>query len=282
MDVAEMQAADHEDRWYVTNGVVAVGPVAFEMLRRGIAAGRIPQSSFIRHESWKVWRRLEDIRELSKDTLHATVERLGALSSGAERRASNPYNEAPRPNERDSLPPPPSGERGESAEPAPTSAVRPVVVDPVGVLATAADLGEALLLALSTAVSATSAEAGLLMRARPELHATVISYTHGPGTEALLGERLVADDPSLLAAQAGRTVLGEPQPGPAARWIIRRFRRVGVDARSVVMVPILLRGELVGSVEIAVRRALTARDAGRVEDIVEALVARMVERGWSR
>jgi len=52
------------DRWFVTNGVVAVGPVSFELLLRGVALGRIPRGSVVRHESWQVWRRLEDIGAL--------------------------------------------------------------------------------------------------------------------------------------------------------------------------------------------------------------------------
>ena len=37
------------DRWFVTNGVVAVGPVTFELVLRGVATGRISTSSFVRH-----------------------------------------------------------------------------------------------------------------------------------------------------------------------------------------------------------------------------------------
>ena len=62
--VAGEAISDH-DRWYVTNGVTAVGPVAYELLTRGVASGRIPSWSFVRHQSWKVWRRLDDIEQLS-------------------------------------------------------------------------------------------------------------------------------------------------------------------------------------------------------------------------
>ncbi len=47
------------------------------------------------------------------------------------------------------------------------------------------------------------------------------------------------------------------------------------------MVPIGLRGELWGMIEVAKKRAFTARDVARLEDIAEALVARSVERGWT-
>lgn len=49
------------DRWYVTNGSTAVGPVALELVERGVEAGRIPVESYIRHEMWKIWRPLTEL-----------------------------------------------------------------------------------------------------------------------------------------------------------------------------------------------------------------------------
>lgn len=49
------------DRWYVTNGATAVGPVALELVERGIEAGKIPVDSYIRHEGWKIWRPLSEL-----------------------------------------------------------------------------------------------------------------------------------------------------------------------------------------------------------------------------
>src|SRR4051794_30605682 len=49
------------DRWYVTNGTHAVGPVNLDLLARGIEAGKIPLGSFVRHEGWKVWRPLVEV-----------------------------------------------------------------------------------------------------------------------------------------------------------------------------------------------------------------------------
>lgn len=51
------------DRWFVTDGLNAVGPVRRDLLIRGIEAGRVPLDSFVRHESWKVWRALADFAE---------------------------------------------------------------------------------------------------------------------------------------------------------------------------------------------------------------------------
>lgn len=57
-DSLERAAAD---RWYVSNGVTAVGPVNTDLLARGIEAGKVPLESFVRHEAWKVWRPLTEI-----------------------------------------------------------------------------------------------------------------------------------------------------------------------------------------------------------------------------
>jgi hypothetical protein len=51
------------DKWYVTDGMNAVGPVELTLLVRGVEAGRVPLDSFVRHEGWKVWRPLADFAE---------------------------------------------------------------------------------------------------------------------------------------------------------------------------------------------------------------------------
>lgn len=277
MLAAQMDApnpAASVDQWYVTNGIVAVGPVTFDLLTRGLAHGRIPTNSFVRHESWKVWRRLEDIEGLSTVTRMRTVEELSVISLSAEGRASSPY----------SVPPPPPAEiepvRAADDE-APRSTMRPVAVDPVGVLASARDLDDAFLLTLSTAVAASCAHVGLLHRVRPDFGATVVACVQGPGAELLLGERLAADDAALNAADVGHTVIGEPRLGDAGRYIAGRIGRCIPNPRGVAMVPLILHGALVAMVELGRRfRPFRAREIARVEDVVEALAERIVVMGW--
>jgi hypothetical protein len=62
-------AAGIEDRWYVSTGEGAVGPVRLELLARGIEAGMVPLDSYVRNEAWTVWRPLSDIMLVS-GTLH--------------------------------------------------------------------------------------------------------------------------------------------------------------------------------------------------------------------
>jgi len=264
------------DSWFVTNGVVAVGPVTFELVLRGVAHGRISMASFVRHESWQVWRKLDELESLSPVRRNQTIEDLAHASAGVEERARSVFSEPP---------PPPTGEelssRPFNPEPAPRKSFRPVSVDPVGVLSHAGELQEALLLTVSTAVAAASADVGLVHRVRGDLKAAVTVGGHGPGTELLLGERLSREDPTLCAARAGRTVLSEPIPGDVSRYIIGRIERCLPEPASVAMVPLLLYGELVALFEIGRKvRPLRAHEVARVEDVVEALAERTVVMGW--
>ncbi len=262
-----------EDSWFVTNGVQAVGPVSFELLTRGLVAGRIPTGSFVRHTTWKVWRRMEELEGLSAAKRDEAVAHLAEVSASAEAKASSPHNAAP---------PPPSAEELETpANDSKPPSLRPAAVDPVGVLASAEDLDQAMLLALSTAVTASSAHVGLIHFVRADLGATVTSFAHGPNAEQLLGERLAENDASLLAAQAGHTLLGELRLGEAGRYIAGRMARVVSGPRGVAMVPLTLHGGLVAMIELGrTSRPFRAREIARVEDVVDALAERLVVEGW--
>lgn len=262
------------DRWFVTNGVVAIGPVSFGRLLRGVAHGQIPEGSFVRHESWQVWRRLEDIGALSADGRQQTIEGLAHLSSSLELRASSPFSDPP---------PPPSSRDLRStdrrSEPLPRNSWRPV--DPVGVLEHAEGFGQAQLLTLSTAVTAASADVGIVHSSRTHLGGMVTVGGHGPGTEQLLGERMSDDDPTLTAAVGGHTVVGEPEFGENSRYLLGRLDRCLSGVRGVAMVPLLVYGELVAIFELGRRaRPFRAREVARAEDVIEALAERCVVMGW--
>lgn len=261
------------DRWFVTNGVTAVGPVSYELLRRGVESGRIPAGSFVRHDSWKVWRRLEELEQLSAAKREEAVVHLAAVSAAAEERASNPYN-AP--------PPPPTEEELSAHEPAKLPSMRPAAIDPAGVLESATDLEQAMLLALSTAVTAAGAHIGVVHMTRVDLGATVTSFAHGPDAEVLLGERLAPNDPALLAAQAGHTVMGEPRLGEAGRYIAGRMTRCLPGPRGVAMIPVMVDGHMTAMIEIGrASRPFRATEIARVEEVAEALSKHIVALGWN-
>ena len=252
-------------------------PVQFDRLASGVAGGRIPATSFVRHQSWKVWRELSEIDGLSAVDRLETVRRLAGISTEAEERAADPTSYPPPP-----LDATPTGfDTRESSPPPPLSAVRPASVDPLGVLTAARDLEDALLLTLSTAIAAAKADAGVVHRERPELGAVVATYAQGPNAETLLGARLLADDPSLVAARAGRTILGEPQLGDAGRYIAGRFAACLGSVLGVAMVPVIVFGELVAMIEVGrASSPFRAREIARLEDVIEALTGRIVVHGW--
>ena len=266
------------DRWFVTNGVVALGPVSFELVLRGVAYGRIPAGSFVRHESWQVWRRLEDLENQSAANRRQLIADLGQHSAGVEKRArSATFSQAP---------PPPTGaelsSRTENIDRAARPSFRPAAVDPAGVLANASELSEALLLTLVTTVTAAAADFGLVHLIRADIGAVITVGGHGSSTEHLLGERLAADDPTLTAARGGHSVLTEPQCGEVGRHLLGRMTRCSSEIKSVAMVPLLVYGELVALFEVGRKsRPFKAREIGRVEDVVEALAERSVVMGWA-
>ena len=261
------------DRWFVTDGVNAVGPVSYELLRRGVASGRIPAGSFVRHDSWRVWRRLEELEQLSAAKREEAIQHLAAVSAAAEERASNPCNEPP---------PPPTQEELSAHEPTKLPSMRPAAIDPAGVLDSATDLEQAMLLALSTAVTAAGAHVGVVHMSRVDLGATVTSFAHGPDAELLLGERLASNDPALLAAQAGHTVMGEPRLGEAGRYIAGRMTRCLPGPRGVAMVPVMVDGHMSAMIEVGrASRPFRAAEIARVEEVAEALAKHIVALGWN-
>ncbi|HKO52359.1 MAG TPA: hypothetical protein VJV79_31845 [Polyangiaceae bacterium] len=265
------------DRWFVTNGIVALGPVSYELVLRGIAYGRIPAGSFVRHESWQVWRRLEDIETQSAGSRRQIIAELAEHSAGPEKQTRSDGRLPP---------PPPSGaelsSRTENIDRAARQSFRPAAVDPVGVLANASELSEALLLTVVTAVTAAAADIGLVHRVRADMGTAITVGGHGLSTEHLLGERLNTDDPTLTAARGGHSVLTEPQCGEVGRHLLGRMTRCSSEVKSVAMVPLLVYGELVALFEVGRKsRPFRAREIGRVEDVVEALAERSVVMGWA-
>jgi len=263
------------DRWFVTNGIVALGPVSFELVLRGVAYGRIPAGSFVRHESWQVWRRLEDLESQSAGNRRQIVAELGQHSAAIEKPAPTDASQPP------SSTPAELRSRTDNVARAPRPSFRPAAVDPVGVLASASELSEALLLTVVTAATGAAADFGLVHRAREGASAATTVGGHGPSTEHLLGERLAANDPTLIAARGGHTVLTEPQCGEVGRHLLGRMTRCSSEVKSVAMVPLLVYGELIALFEVGRKsRPFRAREIGRVEDVVEALAERCVVMGW--
>ncbi len=276
--VVETNAAQERaltDRWVATDGMVALGPVPLASLLREVAQNRLLPNALVRHESWHVWRRLDEVAHSSGEARRRTMQTCTDMSSSLHERARSPNSVPPPPpssaeltkSATDSVPPPPSARRA---------------VDPIGVLTRARTLEDALLLTLSTAVAAAHAEVGLYHRPHTDLDALVVAGAHGAGAEQLLGERLVATDPTFIAARNGITVVAEPQPGEVGRHVLGRMSRCITAPRGAAMVPLWHSGQLLAVFEIGrVARPFTAREVARVEDIVQALAEQIVVKGWA-
>ncbi len=232
------------DRWYVSDGATAVGPVGIELIARGLEAGKVPLESYVRHEAWTVWRPLSELTTVSIDSAAPTP----------------PYH--PRPAE--TIP----GGGDDITQPG-----RPIFPDevlPQDVLAGAADLDDALLLLFNASVLRTGADAGLVHVVRPD--GAVVLYAHGPFGRDLLGERTSLVDPVLAAAAEGNTLVAEPAPGPAGQALQARLLHLGVACEAAWMVPVLSAGRLIAAIELG-RKAprLRASELAMVEALVDAL-----------
>jgi hypothetical protein len=261
------------DAWFVTDGVFAAGPMGFDRLAVDVARGRISCASYVRHATWSIWQRYDQLSALSADARSRTVQRFALISRSAEARATDPA----------SVPPPPleGGPPTRQSTPAPISTGRPAAVNPVGVLARAEDMDAAIHLALSTAVAAARADAGLVHRYRRDLGRFVTSHAMGDRGEEQLGNRLAETDPSVLTALHGKTLLVESPPGAAGRHVAGRFAPILGDVAGAAMVPLAVFGKIHCMVEVGRRSdAFYAREVARVEDVVEALAARAVVAGW--
>ncbi len=274
MKAAEM--LEVEDQWLLTDGVAALGPISFESVRRAVAQGKVSTDACVRHTSWNVWRAARDISELSATHRQEAVQNLAAICAGVEARATSGSGTPPPPPDAsalDALPP-------ESERPV-RSSLRPLCIDPVGLLAATQDLEDAMLLTLSTAAATARADVGLLHRARPDLGTLVTSGGHGPGVEHLLGEALRDGDASVGAAERGLTVIAEPQPGEVGRYLLGRLGRCLVRPRGAVMVPLVVSAQLLATFEFGRSdRPFLVREVARIEDVVEALAERALVMGW--
>jgi hypothetical protein len=121
---------------------------------------------------------------------------------------------------------------------------------PEDLVSKARDAGEALLLAMHAAVTATRATAALVHRQREPFVGLVTSCAHGPSTEEQLGNVVPRFDPVLGAARMGRGVVGQPTGGPLHRCIARRFEGAAEELRGVAMVPVFDGTRLLAMMEV--------------------------------
>lgn len=247
------------DEWYVTDGATAIGPVALELLARGITAGRVPTDAFVRHASWTTWRRLSDLEE--RDPTFDPTQTLRVLR--------NVKQEPPR----ETLP-------SIDVEPDEDDLVVVLEDGSQGPFDGASNLQEAMLALLATVVKECQADAALVYGARGDGASVVCS--HGARMFEMLGDKMQAGDPVLFAAKHGSTLLAEPVSGIAGRATKARLSRLGTRVEAAFMVPVLVDGRLLALVEVGRVKPFRASDAAGVEALVGVLVETIRRSSWAR
>jgi hypothetical protein len=258
LDVARTRT----DRWYVTNGATAVGPVNLDLLARGVEAGKVPISSFVRHEAWKVWRPLCEIAEITTED-GAPAYDLGRASYEPGRMSVELISSELEDVATDDV-------FAAAWTAVPREAARSCSSN---ASSEATDRSDALLLLLAAAVSRGHAEVVMIHQVEDDGAVAVCAY--GPQLFEALGLRTRLLDPALLAAAAGTIVISEPSPGPAGQAIIERLSRLGGAIESAVMLPIRPHGRLFGTIELGRRSAFRASDIAGFETLVDALVLKL-------
>ncbi len=230
------------DRWYVSTGTMAVGPVELELLARGVEAGRVPLEAFIRHEAWRVWKPLSEIATVLDDD-------------------GTPLLASPM-----SIPPASLDELTYSMRPASSYPAMPGV----------SELHASLMTLLTAAVARTGADAAIVHEMADEGAFAVCA--HGASSERVLDQRMSLVDPALLAAAAGITVIAEPSPGPAgqaAKGRLAQLAPAGEGLEGVVVMPIRPKGKLIALIEVGRRASFRAAEIASLEELVGALVAKL-------
>ena len=256
--------------WYATDGVVALGPVSFQQLQMAVGAGRLTAGCLVRHDRWLAWQPLGELEQLSGEERNEVVQRFARASDRAPMPELAP---ASRPDDGTPTSRRPGG--------IPRSSLRPTAVDPVGVLATATGLKEALLLLLSTAVAAASAQRAALYQVCSDNRSATVVGAHGMGIEALLGLENGIDDPGFRAALRGMPFAGDCESGPIGKAIAERFNLEKCAAHGVALLPLSIDGQLVAVLELAqLRRPFRAREVARAEDVMDVFAERCIVMGW--
>lgn len=232
VDVARRAA----DRWYVTTGNTAVGPVNLDLLARGVEAGKVPIEAFVRHEGWKVWRPLLELAVIVSDDFAAVESTDDILDVG---RPSTPND-----------------------------------FSPVDVLDGAGDRREALMLLMTAAVVRGGADAAIVHEI--DDRGAVAVCAHGPSMFEGLELRVPLYDAALVAASAGATVVAEPAvPGAAGQAILGRLALLAGPLDSALMIPIRAEGRLVGMIELGRKATFRSAEIASLEGLVDALVQKL-------
>ncbi len=237
-DVARRAA----DRWYVTTGDHAVGPVNLDLLARGVESGKVPLEAFVRHEQWKVWRPLRELATVVRD------------EDDAGRESTDDIADLGRPSV-------------------------PADFTPSDALAGAADRRDALALLMTASVVRGAADAAIVHEI--EDHGALVVCAHGDSDRvaALTGARSSLADASVVAAAAGDMVIADVDGDLAAVATRARLASLAPAIEAAIMLPIRPFGRLAAMIELGRRAPFQAAEIASLEALVEALVHKLERWG---
>jgi len=142
----------------------------------------------------------------------------------------------------------------------------------IRLLAHASDLGEAMLLAMDSAVRATGASAALLHSAKPPQPGLVTSCVYGPGAEIALGAIVSREDPVFFAAQLGVRIARSGGVSHTQARTAARLRRIDPDITHVAMYPVRTHEKLTAVLELGrAEHEFRRDDLTVVQEVVDAL-----------
>ncbi|MBK9262932.1 MAG: DUF4339 domain-containing protein [Polyangiaceae bacterium] len=253
---AKFAAVGNSDRWYVSDGATAVGPVALELLARGIEEGRVPLESYVRHEAWRVWRPLSEVA-------------LVNFPPAADSAAPTPPYHGPMPEMYDAT----------DDVTLPGRPLLPEELHPSDALEGAADMHDALHLLLNAAVLHLVVDVALLHVVGDQ--GAVVQYAHGPFSRSMIGTQTSFTDPVMALARAGTVIVAEPAPGPAGQALVQRLSQLGVQCEAATMHPIIVGGRLLAVLEVGRKGPqLKASELVLIERLVDTFVSRTDAGAW--
>lgn len=307
------------DRWYVTNGITAVGPVNFELLTRGIEAGKVPIESFIRHEAWTVWKPLAEIAVVTTEASPRGEDRSAETDVMSDDITAPHYPAIlfePPPDthpgtylnvpldelfgstddtDEDTAPqsvyPLDMCDASRPSDDAITTPRRLITPHPPafseGLFGGCATLDDTFKVLVEAAVEGAAPLGVLVHQVRGESAFVVRAF--GPRKDEMLGARTPLSDPAMQAAAAGACVVAEPCPGPAGRAIEARLERLGVVAGGAAMFPIRVveagparwPGRLFGSIELGRSSQLLPVEVAAIGELAEKFAGFIMRSGWA-
>ena len=232
--------------WFVTDGREVVGPLPTQKLLRGVAQGIVRDEHSIWQQAWSGWRPLSAVREVG--TLRAVQQ-----------------------------------ERGAGWIPSP--AWSPKVAEGAKLsralfgFSRALDVGEVAVLALQAAALATGASVGLVHRPRKLMGGLEARGAYGASAWSLLGTKISATDPAMVAARYGARLIRLPARTRVGQASLGRLSGVRAPLRGVVLAPIYAQNRLAAILELGhATHAFRHADLQVIRDVTRAASAQIASR----